>query len=155
SVGAICSASAAAASRFSAVPDESCLDTSNSTAEFFSSRGPTLDGRIKPDIAAIDGVSITGAGSFSAPFFGTSAAAPHMGGIAALLLQGAPCLMNRASSTIAAAAARSTVHDLILGRAIPLSTSIPDDVFGAGRADAFAIVNGTLPAWKGRPTVTV
>ena len=72
------------------VPDESCLDTSNSTAEFFSSRGPTLDGRVKPDIAAIDGVSITGAGSFSAPFFGTSAAAPHMGGIAALLLQARP-----------------------------------------------------------------
>jgi hypothetical protein len=155
SVGAICSASAAAASRFSAVPDESCLDTSNSTAEFFSSRGPTLDDRVKPDIAAIDGVSITGAGSFTVPFFGTSAAAPHMGGIAALLLQAAPCLLNRTSSTIDATAARSTVRDLILGHSIPLSTSVPDNVFGAGRADAFATLKATLPTWKGRATLTV
>ncbi|HJZ70105.1 MAG TPA: hypothetical protein VKE51_00115, partial [Vicinamibacterales bacterium] len=41
SVGAICSASPAAASFFSnRVPNESCLDTSNRTAEYFSSRGP-------------------------------------------------------------------------------------------------------------------
>jgi hypothetical protein len=76
SVGAICSASAGAAGASSAsAPNESCLDTSHSTAEFFSSRGPTLDGRVKPDITGIDGVSITGAGSFQTPFFGTSAAA--------------------------------------------------------------------------------
>ena len=154
SVGAICSASAAAAGAFSpAAPDESCLDVSNSTAEFFSSRGPTIDGRLKPDIAAIDGVSITGAGSFPAPFFGTSAAAPHLGGIAALLLQSAPCLLNRTASTIAATAARATVHDLLVGKALALSP-IPDNVSGTGRADALASVRATLPAWKGTPTLT-
>lgn len=105
-VGAICSASAAAAGAFAT--DESCLDTSNATPEFFSSRGPTLDGRLKPDVAAIDGVAISGAGSFPAPFFGTSAAAPHLGGIAALVLQGAPCLLDRSASTVAAATARAT-----------------------------------------------
>src|SRR5438876_5419451 len=151
SVGAICSASADAAGRFSAsAPDESCLDTTNRTAEFFSSRGPTLDGRRKPDIAAIDGVQITGAGSFSGTFFGTSAAAPHMGGIAALLLQGAPCLMNRTASTIAAAAARATVRDLLLGRAIPMTSNSPDNVFGAGRTDAFGSIRTILPAWSGQ-----
>jgi hypothetical protein len=151
SVGAICSASANAVARFSAaVPDESCLDTSNRTAEFFSSRGPTLDGRVKPDIAAIDGVSITGAGSFPTPFFGTSAASPHMGGIAALLLQGAPCLMNRAASTIAPSVARGTLRDLLLGRAIRLTNDNPDNVFGAGRADAFSSIKSILPSWGGR-----
>ena len=74
--------------------------------EFFSSQGPTIDGRVKPDIAAIDGVSITGAGSFPVPFFGTSAASPHMGGIAALVLQSAPCLLNRTTSTVAPDTAR-------------------------------------------------
>src|SRR5262249_49165242 len=93
SVGAICSASGAAAGRSST--NESCNDTSNSTIEFFSSRGPTLDGRVKPDVTAIDGVSVTGAGGFGNLFFGTSAAVAHMGGVAALLLQSAPCLLSR------------------------------------------------------------
>jgi hypothetical protein len=133
--GAICSASAAAAAAFPGAPDESCLDTSHSTAEFFSSRGPTLDGRLKPDVAAIDGVSISGAGSFPA--------------IAALLLQSAPCLLNRTTSAIAAATARSTVRDLLVGKAAALSTPA-DNTFGAGRVDAFASVQSTLPAWNGK-----
>jgi hypothetical protein len=154
-VGAICSASGAAAGRFSSgPPDESCLDTSNSTIEFFSSRGPTLDGRVKPDISAIDGVSITGSGGFGTPFFGTSAAAPHMGGLAALLLQGVPCLLNRSTSTIDPAAARSTVRNLILGHAVGLSSTIPDNTFGIGRADALAAVQATLPTRKGSTTLT-
>jgi hypothetical protein len=150
SVGAICSASAAAAAFFAnRTPNESCLDTTNRTAEFFSSRGPTGDGRPKPDISAIDGVAITGAGSFGSTFFGTSAAAPHMGGIAALLLQGAPCLLNRSTSTIGAASARGTVRNLLLGNAVKLSNDNPDNVFGAGRADAFSSLRATLPSWHG------
>src|SRR5262249_23388010 len=97
----------------------------------------------------IDGVSVTGAGSFNATFFGTSAAAPHMGGIAALLLQGAPCLLNRSTSTIGAAAARATVRNLLLGNAVRLSTGAPDNVVGAGRADAFSALRATLPSWRG------
>ncbi len=46
--------------------------------------------RQKPDITAADGVSVTGAGGFENPFFGTSAAAPHAAAIAALLKQGRP-----------------------------------------------------------------
>ena len=154
-VGAICSASASAAGAFSgAAPDESCLDTSNVTPEPFSSRGPTLDGRLKPDIAAIDGVSVTGAGSFPVPFFGTSAAAPHVGGIAALLLQSAPCLLNRTASTVAATSARTTVRGLLVGKTIPLNPA-PDNIVGAGRVDAFNAVQATLPTWKGAGALTL
>jgi hypothetical protein len=153
-VGAICSASASAAGTFSpAAPDESCLDTANATPEFFSSRGPTLDGRLKPDILAIDGVSITGAGSFPVPFFGTSAAAPHVGGIAALLLQSAPCLLNRSTSTIGAVSARTTIRNLLVGKTFPLSP-VPDNIVGAGRVDAFNAVQATLPTWNAAHTLT-
>ena len=150
SVGAICSASAAAASAFSSVPNESCLDASHRTAEFFSSRGPTLDGRIKPDIAAVDGVSISGAGSFPAPFFGTSAASPHLGGIAALVLQSAPCLLNRSTSTIVPDSARGTLRNLILGHSASVSATTPDNIFGVGRAEALGAISATLPVWKGK-----
>lgn len=55
------------------------------TVEPFSSRGPTLDGRIKPEMANYDGVVTTVPG-FEA-FYGTSAASPHAAGVAALLKQ--------------------------------------------------------------------
>ncbi|MEP6919071.1 MAG: proprotein convertase P-domain-containing protein, partial [Acidobacteriota bacterium] len=47
-----------------------------------SSTGGTL--LQKPDLAAADGVAVTGAGGFSSPFFGTSAAAPNAAAIMAL-----------------------------------------------------------------------
>jgi putative transposon-encoded protein len=39
----------------------------------------------KPDFTAADGVSVSGAGGFGSPFFGTSAAAPHAAAIAGLV----------------------------------------------------------------------
>jgi hypothetical protein len=52
--------------------------------ETFSSRGPTRDGRLKPDLVAADrGDSVTyGPGGFA----GTSQASPHVAGLAALVL---------------------------------------------------------------------
>jgi hypothetical protein len=46
----------------------------------------------KPDVAAADGVSVTGVGGFPSPFFGTSAAAPHAAAIAALVKAANPAL---------------------------------------------------------------
>ncbi|HEV7732983.1 MAG TPA: S8 family serine peptidase, partial [Candidatus Binatia bacterium] len=65
-----------------------------SIVEGFSARGPahiafpTVVDRPKPDLVAFDGV-LTAAPGF-APFFGTSAAAPHTAAVAALMLQKNP-----------------------------------------------------------------
>lgn len=50
----------------------------------WSSRGPTDDGRAKPDLVAPTGVSTASQGDD--PFSGTSASAPHASGLAALWL---------------------------------------------------------------------
>jgi serine protease AprX len=67
----------------------------DSTIAGFSSRGPTYDGRIKPDICGI-GVNVMGADgtmdSLFRPASGTSAATPMIAGICALLLQLKPNL---------------------------------------------------------------
>ena len=70
------------------------LDPGNDTVEAYSSRGPSriefpaLEIRDKPDIAASDGVEVSGFGGFPSPFFGTSAAAPHVAAVLAQLLGG-------------------------------------------------------------------
>ena len=156
SVGAICSATKAASDRFSTNPNASCDDITHSTMEFFSSRGPTLDGRQKPDVSAIDAVSVTGAGGFPSMFFGTSAAAPHVAGVAALAMQSAPCLLASGAAALDAVGARTTLRSLIVGNAVSLSaTGEPDNESGSGRVDAAATVQHTLPAFSGRTTITV
>ncbi|MEN6368480.1 MAG: S8 family serine peptidase, partial [Thermotogota bacterium] len=58
--------------------------------EPYSSQGPTNDGRAKPDLACPDNVA-TGTAPYTT-FPGTSGAAPHAAGVAALLLSRQPTL---------------------------------------------------------------
>jgi subtilisin family serine protease len=105
--------------------------------EAFSSHGParidfpTLETRAKPDLVAFDGVAISNAGGFPAcppfcAFFGTSAAAPHSAGIAALLLDQNPSLTPAA---VQAALTRS---------AVDIGPQGFDAASGFGRIDALA-----------------
>jgi hypothetical protein len=151
SVGALCSASFNAA----LVNPSGCSDTTHSTIEFFSSNGPTVDGRTKPDVSGIDGVSVTGAGSFENPFFGSSAATPHAAGVAALLLEAAPCLLSGAMGARDHVTARTTLRDLILNNAAPLGSPAPNNIFGSGRINALAAAEKTLPSANGTTSETV
>ena len=97
------------------------------TIESFSSRGPVTilfpatEIRQKPDLTATDGVTVTGAGGFPSPFYGTSASAPHIAGVAALLMSG-----GRTAAAVTTALRQTAVG---LGAAT---------TYGAGRIDALA-----------------
>lgn len=112
-------------------------DPGNDTIETFSSRGPTNDGRTKPDIAGIDQVRVSGAGGFGKTFGGTSAAAPHVAGVAALLLECRPDLKAGGAGDNPSDD-RATLRNLILDNAVDLGAPGMDNTFGAGRLDAYA-----------------
>jgi subtilisin family serine protease len=95
------------------------------TFEVYSSRGPTIDGRVKPDLVAPANVSSATYGGFKAcagsGFAGTSAAAPHVAGAAALVKQAHPDFDATAMRTFLAS------------RALDLGVPGPDELFGLGK----------------------
>ena len=120
--------------------DQAGLDR---TAQY-SSRGPTNNGAAKPDIAAVDGVRVSGVTDFGSRFFGTSAAAPHIAAVAALLLEAQPALLAADGGT--AAIERRLLRELLLDTAIDIGPDGLDSFSGAGRLDAEA----ALEAAQGR-----
>lgn len=112
--------------------------TDQDTVAEFSSRGPTEDGRVKPDIV-FPGVGIiscrakdTSGGEPVSPHYttssGTSMATPHASGLAALLLQARPELTP------------AQVKSLIMATAVDLGQRA--EVQGAGRGDAYQAYQG-------------
>lgn len=91
--------------------------------EPFSALGPTFDGRIKPDITGPDGVDNLFFSKRLGGFLGTSAAAPHVAGAAALLLS--------AHAEWSALQLETALREDALDRG-PLG---PDVAFGAGALD--------------------
>ena len=100
----------------------------------YSSRGPTNNGALKPDITAVDGIAVTGAGGFGVPFFGTSAAAPHVAAVAALLLELEPSLSATGGGS--PAAERELLRKFLLEGAVDLGAPGADTTFGFGLLDA-------------------
>lgn len=97
----------------------------------FSSTGGAL--RQKPDITAADGVTTTVPGF--APFFGTSAAAPHAAAIAGLVLSGNPGVRT------------ADLREAFTATAVDLAPGGADSRTGAGvvRADAVLDYTGATP----------
>lgn len=110
----------------------------------FSSRGPTRDNRIKPEIAA-PGVSIMAAransGSGYVSYSGTSMATPFVSGAVALMLDANPNLTPAA------------VANLLRDTAIDWGTPGQDVDYGHGRLDAYAAVKAAGGYWGIGPTV--
>ena len=121
-------------------------DPGNDDIEPFSSQGPVTISypspvsRSKPDLCGIDGVTVTGAGGFPVPFYGTSAAAPHIAAIAAQLWGAFPAKTG------------DEIRTTLYSSALDLGSAGYDNVFGYGRADALdafvAIVPPTIIAFN-------
>jgi serine protease AprX len=94
---------------------------------WFSSRGPTADGRIKPDVSAPGvAVQIPAADGTMVEGSGTSAATPFVSGTALLMLETDPTLTP---AKIKEAIERTAVDWGVPGR---------DNEYGYGRLDAYA-----------------
>jgi serine protease AprX len=94
---------------------------------YFSSRGPTVDGRTKPDVVA-PGFNITSADAGTASGYvvmsGTSMATPFVAGVAALMIE--------------AGLSPSEVKAKIMQTAMDWGAAGTDNEYGAGRLDAYA-----------------
>lgn len=103
--------------------------TAITAGNFLSTGGAVLQ---KPDVTAADGVDTTlpGASGLN-PFYGTSAAAPHAGAIAALVKAAAPTFTP------------AQIRACLTTTAIDIMTAGVDNVSGVGILDAFAAVQCT------------
>ena len=103
------------------------------TFEAYSSRGPTIDGRGKPDLVAPANVSSATYGGFKScggsGFAGTSASSPHVAGAAALVKQANPTF------------GPDQLQAFLESRALDLGVPGRDDLFGVGK-----LLLGAAPA---------
>jgi uncharacterized repeat protein (TIGR01451 family) len=93
---------------------------------YFSSRGPSPWGEVKPEVAA-PGTQVRSSlpGGTYGVYNGTSMAAPHATGVVALMLQANPAL------TV------DEIEAILTSTALPLSTNRPNNDSGWGRIDAY------------------
>jgi serine protease AprX len=107
---------------------------------YFSSRGPTLDGRTKPDVVA-PGFNITSADAGTASGYiamsGTSMATPFVAGVAALMVD--------------AGLSPTAVKAKIMETAVDWGPAGLDREYGAGRLDAYAALQAAGASLTGVP----
>lgn len=89
----------------------------NGEIAYYSSRGPTEEGVIKPDVTGVDDVTTLVYGGF----LGTSAAAPHVAGAAALLMAREPDL------------SKEEVTQALKSEAKDIGETGPDNTYGWGK----------------------
>ena len=95
---------------------------------YFSSRGPTYDGRTKPDIAAPGRyimAALRGSANGYTSMSGTSMSSPFVAGVAALMLDADPTLTP------------SQVKSTLMNTAVDWGPAGKDTDYGAGRLDAY------------------
>ena len=103
---------------------------SHTTIASYSSHGPSridfpaINMRKKPDLIGIDGVNVTGTGGFPSPFYGTSAAAPHVAGVAAQLMSFSPSI------------GPDIIRKALKEGAVDLGNAGFDDTYGYGLVNA-------------------
>ncbi|MFE6979051.1 S8 family serine peptidase [Streptomyces sp. NPDC057682] len=127
------------------------FDNNNRIASF-SSRGPGVDGTVKPNISA-PGVNVRSAvpGGGYAAKSGTSMASPHTAATVALLWSAAPALRGDITATEAVLNTSATdVDDTSCGGTVDFN-----NVYGEGRLDAYAAVNAAPRDHIGALTGTV
>ena len=98
---------------------------------YFSSRGPTYDGRTKPDIAAPGRyimAALRGSANGYTSMSGTSMSSPFVAGVAALMLDADPTLTP------------SQVKSTLMNTAVDWGPAGKDTDYGAGRLDAYEAI---------------
>ena len=121
--------------------------------EDFSSRGPATlffprrESRIVPRLAAVNGVetAVGRTGFFANPFFGTSAAAPHVAGCAALVVAtGAQPAAAAAALVATTLDVGSPGSDLVSGAGLLDCAAAARLASGTGRPPAVSLVQGAF-----------
>ncbi len=125
----------------------------NDAIASFSSRGPTSDGRVKPDVTNMGvglwapkatGTNPSKGTTYYLPLSGTSMATPMTAGTVALLLQ--------ANSTLRPA----QIKQVLTTTAKPLGGTVPNNNYGYGRVQAKAaldyVLTGKVPVPSPTPT---
>ncbi|MFT4166562.1 MAG: S8 family serine peptidase [Microlunatus sp.] len=132
------------------VNDRSAIDTLDASSSRNSHGAP---GVVKPDVAAPGNTILSarsGSGNLGASESGTSMAAPHIAGVAALVKKAHP---RWSAEQVKAAVMNTAVHDLYSGPNKSGSRYAPARV-GAGRTDArFAVKTSILAYSKTKPGV--